>query len=387
MKKPLLIVIIIVAVILALPVVNLVRWTFQTRKPMKIIIVDKTVPTLTREKHKSLDWVLTNDRIVKKENKMSYSFRKDYYGFVPTRPLREHHWDRNEYRLADLPDLWTKSDAVYFTDTYGVTFNDWYQGISVSRKTRKLYGALNNTDNLLIKEMKDRNKLVILEYNAFDYPTADYESYRIQDRLGIKWNGWTGKYFSSLDTSEKKNNNFPIWMTAMYRKQYKQPWKFSKEGVVLLKDKAIVVLETGTTLKSAMPHIFTDSAYAKKYGVVPVVAFDKWFDIIDPIANNVVSKFKIETTALGDSLLYENGLTNSFPAVIQEPTMNRTYYFSGDFTTTNIPEWTSRFVGVDKLKGILYSSKIDDTRRFFWLYYKPLIEGIFNDYYKTMGQK
>jgi hypothetical protein len=387
MKKPLLIVIIIVAVILALPVINLFRWTFETRKPLKIIIVDKTVPTLEREKHKSLNWVLTNDRFVKKENKASYSFRKDYYGFVPTRPLREHHWDRNEYHLADLTDLYEKGDAVYFTDTYGVFFNDWYQGINVSRKSRKLYGALNNNDNLLIKEMKDRNKLVILEYNSFDYPTADYESYRIQDRLGIKWNGWTGKYFSSLDSADKKNKEFPIWMTAMYRKQYKQPWSFKKEGIILLRDKAIIVLEAGSTLKTAMPHIITDSVYCAKYKVVPSVAFDKWFDIIDPQASNVVSKFRIETTATGDSMLAEYGLTSQFPAVIQEPSMMRTYYFSGDFTTTNIPVWTSRFVGVDKLKGILYSSKPDDTRRFFWLYYKPLIKGIFNDYYNSLGKK
>ncbi len=50
---------------------------------MDIIIVDKTVPSLEREKHKSFNWILTNDRFVKKEKKTSYSYRKDYYGFVP----------------------------------------------------------------------------------------------------------------------------------------------------------------------------------------------------------------------------------------------------------------------------------------------------------------
>ena len=59
MKKPLLIVVIILAVIIALPVINLIRWTFQTKKPMDIIIVDKTVPTLERENHKSFNWILT----------------------------------------------------------------------------------------------------------------------------------------------------------------------------------------------------------------------------------------------------------------------------------------------------------------------------------------
>jgi hypothetical protein len=367
-----------------MPVINLLRWTFQAKKPMGIIIVDKTVPTLECVKHKSLDWVLTNDRVVKKEKKTSYSFRKDYYGFMPTRPLRNHLYEKNEYRLADLPDIWSKSDAVYFADTYGVFFNDWYQGLNVSRKSRRLFGALNNNDNLLIKEMKDRNKLVICEYNCFDYPTAEYESYRIQERLGIKWSGWTGKYYSSLDTTGK---DFPIWMTAMYRRQFKKPWTFKKSGIVLLKDKAIMVLEEGTLLKSSLPYIITDSANCAKYKVPSSVAFDHWFDIIDPLQNNVISKFKIETNALGDSLLAEFGLTNQFPAVTQEPKQMRTFYFSGDFTSTEIPVWTSRFVGIEKLKFILYSSKPDDTRRFFWLYYKPLISEIFNDYYSSLGKK
>ncbi len=52
--------------------------------------------------------------------------------------------------------------------------------------------------------MKDRNKLVILEYNSFDYPTAAFDSYRTQERLGITFTGWTGKYFSSLDTTKNR---------------------------------------------------------------------------------------------------------------------------------------------------------------------------------------
>jgi hypothetical protein len=43
MKKTLVIVVIIVAVIIALPVINLIRWSIQTKKPLDIIIVDKTV--------------------------------------------------------------------------------------------------------------------------------------------------------------------------------------------------------------------------------------------------------------------------------------------------------------------------------------------------------
>jgi hypothetical protein len=384
MKKTLLIVVIILAVIIALPVINLIRWSAQTKKPLDIIIVDKTVPTLEREHHKPFTWIMTNERFVKKESKSSYSYTKDYYGFFPQRPIRDKKWDRNDYRLTDLIGLAEKNDAIYFTDTYGVFFNDWFRGINKSRKSRKIYGGLNNNDFLLLKEMKDRNKLIIMEYNSFDYPTAQFESIRTQEKLGVSFSGWTGKYFSSLDTTSE---DFPVWMTSMYRKQYKAPWKFIKSGIVILREKDIVVLESGTQLTSALPRIITDEATSQKLGVLPSVAFDQWFDIIDPLQNQVISKFKIDATPLGDTLLSNNGLLNEFPAVVKDPVSQRIYYFSGDFATSDVPFCISRFKGVEKLKGILYSDKADDTRRFFWLYYKPLINSIFSDYYASLNKK
>lgn len=321
-----------------------------------------------------------NQRFVKKESKSSYSYKKDYNGFFPLRPIREHKWDRNDYRLTDLINFAEKNDAVYFADTYGVYFNDWYRGINKSRKSRKLYGGFNNNDFLLLKEMKDRNKLIIMEYNSFDYPTSPYDAFRTQEKIGIKFSGWTGKYFSTLDTTSP---DFPIWMTGMYRKEYRKPWTFTKAGIVILKEKDIVVLEEGIHLKNSMPFIVTDTANATKYNVIASVSFDKWFDIIDPQDNKTVSSFNIETTSVGDTLLSINGLSNSFPAVIQDAS-ERVYYFSGDFATGDLPYWTSRFKGVEKLKGILYSDKPEDPRRFFWLYYRPLINGIFTNYSNSL---
>jgi hypothetical protein len=172
----------------------------------------------------------------------------------------------------------------------------------------------------------------------------------------------------------------------MYRKQYKKPWTFNKPGIVILRDRAIIVLEEGLYLKDPMLRIVSDSAFCAKWNLEKSVTFDQWFDIITPLRNTVISKFRIETTSLGDSLLAIYGLNNEFPAVVQDSTQT-SYYFSGDFCTLNIPAWTSRFKGVDKLKFFLYSNKPDDTRRFFWLYYKPLIEGIFNDYYNLHSAK
>ncbi len=185
MKKPLLITIIVLVLVLALPFINFIRWSLQDKKPIDIVILDKTVPTLDRLNHKSLTWILNSERFVKKEKKNNYSYKKDYYGFSPTRPLRDRGSRKNEYHLSEMIDLPQKVDAVYFADTYGVFFNDWYAGVNKSRRSRMIYGGLNNTDYLLINEMKNRNKLIILEYNSFDFPTPAFDSYRTQEKLGI----------------------------------------------------------------------------------------------------------------------------------------------------------------------------------------------------------
>ena len=381
MKKPLLIIIIILVVILALPAIKFIRWSFQEKKPLDIIILDKTVPTLERINHKSFTWILNNERFVK-STKKSYSFRKDYFGWEPTLPLRNKDMIIRNLRLPEVMEFADSCDVLYYADTYGVFFNDWYKGINKSRRSRRLYGGLNNSDYLYLVEMQRRNKLCILEYNAFDYPTAPLETYKTKERLGIEFNGWTGKYFSSLDTLSSED--FPIWLTDMYRKEYRQSWTFTKPGIVLLRDNDILVLEEGTHLTNALPYIYTDSAYVEKYGVLEKVPFDGWFDIIDPLETKVLSSYKLETTKKGDTLLFENFLSNEFPAVITDPVNERTFYFAGNFAANKISFWTSRFYGIDKLKGLFYSEKESDTRRFYWLYYKPLVNGILTEYYNEV---
>lgn len=386
MKKTLLIIIIVLVVILALPAFSFIRWAFQEKKPLGVIILDKTVPTLERINHKSLTYILTSERFVKKSGG-SYSYSKDYFGFFPLKPLKSKDYRLNNLKLPEVMDVVEKTDVLYYADTYGVFFNDWWTGINKSRKSRKLVGGLNNSDYLYLVEMQRRNKLCILEYNSFDYPTAPLEAYKTKERMGLEFGGWTGKYFATLDTAAKENEDFPIWMTQLFRKQYRKPWSFSKPGVVFLKGSDIIVLEEGIHLKSAAPIITTDSVYRKKYGLPEKVAFDGWFDVIDPLKSKVVASYNLETTSAGDTLLFENMLNSIFPAIITDTVNQRNYYFCGDFSANKVDFWTARFKGFGGIKGINYTEKENDPRRFFWLYYKPLINGIFTEYYNSTIDK
>ncbi len=385
MKKPLLITIIVLAVLLILPAVSFLRWAFQEKKPVNVVILDKTVPTLDRLGHRSFVYIMTNDRFVKKGKGGSLSASKDYFGFVPLRPVREKQFRKRDFRLTELLDLAENNDALYYTDTYGVFFNDWYQGIKKARRSRKLYGGLNNNDYLLMSEMKKREKLVLVEYNTFDHPTADLERFKTEELLGIASKKWMGQFYQSLDTVSAQG--VPDWMPALYRKQTQKPWTFSKPGVVLLNENNILVLEEGKHLTSPMPVITTASPFTEKYNLPQLVTFANSFDIIDPGKNTVVSYFKLNTTPEGDTLLTENDLTSVFPAVVQDPENGRTFYFSGDFANNDVPFWTSRFMNMDKKAKLLYSENENDGKRFFWLYYKPLITGIFSEYQATLPGK
>jgi len=386
MKKPLLITIIVLAILLLLPAVSFLRWAFQEKKPMNVVILDKTVPTLDRLGHRSFVYVMTNDRFVNKGKGGSLSASKDYYGFFPLRPVREKQFRKKDFRLTELIDLAENNDALYYTDTYGVFFNDWYQGIKKARRSRKLYGGLNNNDYLLMSEMKKREKLVLVEYNTFDYPTADLERFKTEELLGITSSRWMGQYYPTLDTTSAQG--VPAWMPALYRKQNQKPWNYTKSGVVLLRENSIVVLEEGTHLTSPMPVITTASPYTEKYNIPQLVTFANSFDIIDPGKNTIVSSFKLNTTPAGDTLLASNELTSVFPAVVQDAVTGRTFYFSGDFANNDIPFWTSRLRNIDKrAKTLFYSENENDGRRFFWVYYKPLITGIFNEYQSTTAGK
>ncbi|HKL66249.1 MAG TPA: hypothetical protein VJ877_00045, partial [Bacteroidales bacterium] len=173
------------------------------------------------------------------------------------------------------------------------------------------------------------------------------------------------------------------WVVDLYKKKTREEWSFTEAGVVLLKgENEILVLEEGTHLENALPFIVSNEETVEKYGVAPRVAFDKKFNIIEARDNRVISNFELNTTDEGEMLLDKHFLTNEFPAVIANQGDLRTAYFSGDFATSNIPPWTASFGSLNIFKRFLYNeADPNDTRRFFWLYYRPILTGILNDYY------
>ncbi len=369
----------ILAVLLIFPAISLFKWTMAPKRPFQLMILNKTVPSLKMHNHRSFHWVLNHEKYVKSNTK-PYSYKKDYFGFVPLKPFRDRQYEIRRIRLEDIMDMVNEYDAAYFIDTYGVYFNDWYQGSSTDRRSRKIYGGLNNNDFLFLKEMTKKKKLIIAEYSFIGYPTNDLERNKVEDLIDMHWTGWTGKYFKSLNNNE--NEELPGWVVDLYNKQNDLPWDFKDGGIVLVDQQdEIVVLENKTHLDFEVPYIYTDREAMDEYGLPYQLSYTGWFDIVLPGKNDVLASYKIHTNEMGDSLLSRHFIPSEFPAVIQSPNGNPYFYFCGDFSNNLVAPYTAYFENVENIAdNIFFSKKPTDKREFFWCYYRPLISGILNKY-------
>jgi hypothetical protein len=355
--------------------ISLTIWVVKPKKPMSVFILNKTVPTKQRYDHRAINWVLKHEKYSKSNGKL-YSLEKDYFGFFPL-DAEEKKFDFKSLALQDIEIVADTSDLVYYADTYGVYYSDWYANHIKVNPQEKVYGGLNNNDYLLLKKMKEANKNIITEFVLLDKPTSELVREKTEDLFGLRWEGWVGRYFHSLDNTSKEN--VPAWIVDLYKEQNNGKWPYHNAGIVLVhKYGKVLVLENNNHISHQYPVIQTNKEYASKYNLPDTVNYSFWFDIVssDKGTNDTLSLFKLKTTSLGDSLLNANRLNSEFPAVLVHNKDYRFYYFAGDFADSNIEPWSAYFAGIQHAPFLFSSKRKYDRRRFFWEYYNPLMKTI-----------
>jgi hypothetical protein len=383
MNKKYLISIIIVSTIILILTSSWLMWFIKAEKHLNVYILDKTVPTMERTEHKSLSWILNHEKYIKPDGFL-YDPDMDYYGFFPLNS-KSQEFDFRSIRIHEIEDVASEYDMLYYADTYGVYYNEWYKKDSKGIKhTQKVYGGLNQNDYLLLKEMKKQKKLIITEFNLYNAPTNGLIRDKVEELFGLNWSGWTGKYFSRLDTAD--NSEFPYWIVNLYKEQNNNEWPFINAGIVLVhKFGTIAILELGTHLTKEVPFINSKQETIERFGVPEIVHYSQWFDItFSEDENNVLANFKIHVNETGDSLLRHYNLKPSFPAVIEHTSDYNFYYFGGDFAENDINSKSAFFEGYHNCVSILKGSDYESNSKFFWQFYVPVLTGILDDYQKTL---
>lgn len=375
-------ILIILVILVLIPLISWLIWGLSSRKPLNIMILNKTVLSMERKEQRALFWFLIHDKYTKPDGK-AYNMNKDYFGFHPLRPEKTRKYVINRVKLTEIDKLASDYDMAYFADTYGVFFNEWYRGRNINDKGTLIEGGLNNNDYLFIKKMLELKK-VIAEYNFFAIPTDDLIRRRAEELIGIEWSGWIGKYFDNLNI--ERNKSFPIWIVELYNSKNETDWDFKGEGIVLVNEitKDVIVLEAGKHLESPVPEIQSTEYGKSKFKVPANINFSQWFEISYTEKNNTIAEFKLHINMEGKPFLDRYNLPSRFPAIIESGSESPFYYFTGDFTEYPVKMFTAKLAGINLLKGLFYNNRPGNPAKFYWTYYQPLLSEILENYRQTL---
>jgi len=383
MTKKRIIIAVLIAVFL-LPLWMWLVWVLTPKKKMIAVIVDKTeMPN--GEQHTSFTWILNNQRFTKSKTHL-YKNTNDYFGFFPLKNEKFRLKGLERFSTEMLEKLSDDADLVYFTDTYGVYKNDWYKKAR-AEGPGKIYGGMSEQDIQLLQMMKAKHKLIVSEFNTIGSPTSENIRGDFENLFGLKWSGWIGRYFSSLDTIN--NADLPKWIINNYKKSNDGKWPFHRAGIVFTNtDEKVIILQEGNELTTALPFIEVNNFAQKKYNVPAQTSYPYWFDVMqyDSLLNKPIAEFNLNLSTVGKQILKKNNLPARFPAILMHKNSDyQFYYFSGNFCDNPISFNSSYFKGIGFLSRLFYHSEdVNNRRIFFWNFYRPLMTEITSDYYRSL---
>lgn len=335
-------------------------WKIQPAKKLNVLIVDKTVPDRSYREHKGLVWVLNNGKYIK-NNMQPYTIASDYKGFEPK--------TEGKYQISHLPKNLNAYDVMYLTDQYGVYKEEFSRENELGKRSEKVYGGLDEreVDHIEKALISGKGKTIISEFNTFGSPTSEAVRAKISNLLNLNWSGWTGRYFSDLNSSE-----VPEWIKRNYEQTHRQ-WKFTGQGFVFVsKNNYIVVINHKDLKGSGALFRLTDKG-KQQFSQELDGVYQYWFDINEARnKDEILATYQLPISNKAKRKLKEYGIPASFPAIINHQNIKySSYYFSGDFADeTEVP-------GIYQTTGLdLWKKHFSARNSFYWDVYVPLMKNI-----------
>ena len=368
---------------LLLPLILWFCWILKPSHTANILLMDKTVLTNEGLEHNAFDWVLSHRKYVKPDGNF-YSPQKDYLGFFPLKNEEFSIKDLSKLTEYQLDSISTSLDMTYFTDTYGIYYNEWYKQKDVTEHSAKVYGGLEKNDVIFLKKMKEKKKLILSEFNLFATPTSGSERIETELLLGLKWSGWTGRYFDQLDTVD--NTTLPKWVVRLYKEQHQNKWPFTKPGIVFVhSNETLAILEKETDITNEVPLVKSFKYGVEKFNIPNEIRYPYWFEITlsTDTNNRVLSYYQLFPNERGDSILRHHNIPKIFPAAFENIKDSPFYYFCGDFTDSPVHNIFPKIIGIEYFMMFVQNNDdLNDRAPFFWRYYLPMTTKILSNYFK-----
>ncbi|HHW38053.1 MAG TPA: hypothetical protein GXX18_12565 [Bacillales bacterium] len=357
--------------ILFLIILPIIIWFLEPENKLQIAIIDKTVPNETYREHLGLTWMLNHLKYKNEKNK-EFEPNSDYFGFVPNE-------QQESYDVRLPPKDYSKYNVIYLADTYGVYEGDlpWIEKAREGSRSGKIYGGLEEEEwTAIIDRLSQKEKsLLITEFNTFASPTNEAVRKSVADYLGLDWSGWIGRYFRELDP--EKNEEIPQWILD----KYKDTWKYSGEGFVLVNDinEEVIVLENKKHIKEGKISLSFTEKGKDLFHLENSPEYNYWFDIVTPKdSSKVLANYEWNLTDAGKKLLEKNHIPIEFAAVLENNhASSSSYYFAGNFNDiANV----SKFYQMKGLQSIYKVAKKFSDDAFYWSTYMPMMKSILNKF-------
>ncbi|MEZ5336994.1 MAG: hypothetical protein R3F46_01915 [bacterium] len=344
-------------------------WEITPEIPLKVMVVDKTVPFADYREHAGLFWLMRHNKITdpeKTDDNRFYDEATDYLGFYPppdedilaaedeenalfslefdpnfVGPLRgepvekQVHWRYDYIEDSDLAGR----DLLYLCDNYGVYSADYWQfkgQVAHTIHSPQIYGGLEPSELDAIESfVNEGGKTIISEFNTLASPNDEVLRDRLENIFGVDWSYWIGRYF--VDFGDE--TDVPWWIFDLYKENYGRDWDLSGPGYLLCRDEGtdFFVLTAEEDLAPGGMMFVPRKDYAEldvMQGCQPST-FTYWFDVVtvrpDPEVE-ILADYEFKLTDSGKQKMLEHGLPLVLPAVVRKRVHYTSYYMAGEMT-------------------------------------------------------
>lgn len=347
-------------------------WERQPARDLKVLIVDKSVPDLSYREHIALIWVLNHFKIAAPAGAPQWDPARHYLGFHP--PVEDPALQplvRDE-RLS--PAALKGKELVCVTDSYGV----YQQDLQIARPDNtaspdyspRLTGGLDAAEVTALQQHVQAGGALWGEFNTFASPTKTAERLALEQLFGVRWTGWTGRYFEDL----AQDQEVPAWARRLWLAQSGQNWDFKGPGWVLVhEDNRLRVLREGQEIVPQGLKIRHDQSHPLLQHAHDSVPFYYWFDILEPTTARVLADYEVNLLPPGQTIFEQAGLPRRFPALVMASERPLSLYFAGDASDLAPAPERFRLAGLGPWHrlGRRYDS-LPEQKAFFWSFYQPL---------------
>lgn len=364
-------------------------WEWYTpHLPLKITVVDKTVPHGNYREHSALFWTLNHLRTSPDGlgGHSEWIDSRDYIGWHPRRADGLHQpFGQN---LQDI-HVYGK-DVLYLADAYGVyrddvvplAGNETYAENEPDYSPVVFGGYDEKEVDVIEKHVADGGNLVG-EFAVFSDPTVGAARTRLEHLFKTHWTGWVTRRFNEL--SDKLE--VPGWARRHYEKQYGRKWDFTGPGwIVAHEDTRIDILEEPDAIATdglRLEVLKPDDPLMQ--GVYTNVPYNFWADIVELETDaELLAHYRWKITDKGASQLIKLGIPHvTIPAVIRAgggpraPRKPLIIYFCGDWADNDVSRGPFNAYGWESYKQLWrLSEHYPDVRAFFYEFYVPLMRNV-----------